>query len=62
MVVGRIIHEGCKIIRLLKIPYAHLLQMSAMQLKTIPILVIADTSDIRSNYYMAGHYCYVHIK
>ena len=59
MVVGRIIHEGCKIIRLLKIPYAHLLQMSAMQLKTMTLLVFADTSDIRSEYYMTAHYCYV---
>ena len=36
------------------------LQMSAMKLKTIPILVIADTSDIKSNYHMVGHYCYVY--
>ena len=30
-----------------------------MQLKTIPVLLIADTSDIKSNYYMAEYYCYV---
>ena len=28
------------------------LQMSAMKLKTIPVLIIADISDIKSNYYM----------
>ena len=36
------------------------LQMSAMKQKTIPALVIAHTSDINSNYYMAGHYFYVY--
>ena len=36
------------------------LQISAMKLKTVPILVIADTSVIKSNYYMVGHYCYVY--
>ena len=37
------------------------LQMSAIKLKTIPVLVIAHTiDDTKSNYYMAGHYCYVY--
>ena len=36
------------------------LQISAMQLKTFPILVIADTSVIKSDYYMVGLYCYVY--
>ena len=36
------------------------LQISAMKLKTVPRLVIADTSVIKSNYYMVGHYCYVY--
>ena len=32
-----------------------------MKLKTVPILVIAVTSVIKSNYYMVGHYCYVYV-
>ena len=36
------------------------LQMSAIKLKTIPVLVIAHTIDTKSNYYMVGHYCYVY--
>ena len=34
--------------------------MSVVKLKTVPILVIADTSVIKSNYYMVGYYCYVY--
>ena len=36
------------------------LLMSVVKLKTVPILVIADTSVIKSNYYMVGYYCYVY--
>ena len=32
------------------------LQISVMKLKTIPLLVTADTSVIKNNYYMVGHY------
>ena len=59
MVVGRIIHERYKISRLLSYYCVHIyLQIPAMKLKTVPILVIADTSVIKSNYYMVGHYYY----
>ena len=50
---------GLKDIKLVGCSKNHVLiylQMSAMKLKTILVLVIVDTSVIKSNYYMVGHY------
>ena len=49
--------KDIKISRLLEIPCVHLFTDVCDEAEdTIPILVTADTSVIKNNYYMVGHY------